>query len=124
MGQGNDRGTQYRSGVYWLDDEQRALAEASKAAYETVLGGSAKITTGLRPASDFAACFFYAKGRPDAIRVVVSALPRAPCAEAFGSLLEEERADASLRHPLAERAVRALARARSRANRGPATGEC
>jgi peptide-methionine (S)-S-oxide reductase len=25
--QGNDRGTQYRSGVYWHDEEQRAAAE-------------------------------------------------------------------------------------------------
>eukprot|EP00959_Pyramimonas_sp_CCMP1952_P360456 7548526-Pyramimonas_sp.AAC.1 len=27
---GNDRGTQYRSGIYFTDDEQKALAEASK----------------------------------------------------------------------------------------------
>ena len=32
MGQGNDRGTQYRSGLYYVDADQRALAEASKAA--------------------------------------------------------------------------------------------
>ena len=38
MGQGNDRGTQYRSGFYWMDDEQRQLIEASKAAYEKALG--------------------------------------------------------------------------------------
>ena len=30
MGQGNDRGTQYRSGLYWMDDEQKALILASK----------------------------------------------------------------------------------------------
>ena len=33
MGQGNDRGTQYRSGAYYVDAEQKALIEASKAAY-------------------------------------------------------------------------------------------
>ena len=43
MGQGNDRGTQYRSGFYWTDDEQKALILASKAAYEGALGKS--ITT-------------------------------------------------------------------------------
>jgi hypothetical protein len=30
MGQGNDRGTQYRSGLYWFDDSQKALILASK----------------------------------------------------------------------------------------------
>merc|ERR1719217_824675 len=36
--QGNDVGTQYRSGFYWFDDEQKALILASKAAYEKALG--------------------------------------------------------------------------------------
>ena len=30
MGQGNDRGTQYRSGFYYMDDEQKGLIESSK----------------------------------------------------------------------------------------------
>ena len=38
MRQGNDRGTQYRSGLYWFDEEQKALILASKDAYEKVLG--------------------------------------------------------------------------------------
>ena len=38
MRQGNDRGTQYRSGLYWFDEEQKALVLASKDAYEKVLG--------------------------------------------------------------------------------------
>ena len=38
MRQGNDRGTQYRSGLYWFDEEQKALILASKAVYEKVLG--------------------------------------------------------------------------------------
>jgi peptide-methionine (S)-S-oxide reductase len=38
MGQGNDRGSQYRSGVYPTTAEQMALAEASKTAYEAKLG--------------------------------------------------------------------------------------
>jgi peptide-methionine (S)-S-oxide reductase len=33
MRQGNDVGTQYRSGIYVFDDEQRRLAEASRRAY-------------------------------------------------------------------------------------------
>ena len=35
MRQGNDVGTQYRSGIYYDDDEQRRAAEASRTAYET-----------------------------------------------------------------------------------------
>jgi peptide-methionine (S)-S-oxide reductase len=33
MRQGNDVGTQYRSAIYWTNDEQRRLAEASRATY-------------------------------------------------------------------------------------------
>merc|ERR1719421_1814362 len=50
MGQGNDRGTQYRSGLYYFNDEQKQLYEASKAAYEAALqaqgrGRGKRITT-------------------------------------------------------------------------------
>jgi len=51
MGQGNDRGTQYRSGFYYFDDEQKQLIEASKAAYEKALGRP--ITTEVAAASDY-----------------------------------------------------------------------
>jgi len=37
MGQGNDMGTQYRSGIYYTSAEQKALAEASKQAYQAAL---------------------------------------------------------------------------------------
>jgi len=57
MGQGNDRGTQYRSGLYHFDDEQKQIFEASAAAYEKALAaagkGRGKITTEIRAASDF-----------------------------------------------------------------------
>merc|ERR1712137_1086429 len=57
MGQGNDRGTQYRSGFYYFDDEQKQLIEASKKAYETALeektGLKREITTEIAPASDY-----------------------------------------------------------------------
>ena len=55
MGQGNDRGTQYRSGFYWFDEEQKQLIEASKAAYEQALRakGLGAITTECAAASDY-----------------------------------------------------------------------
>jgi len=52
MGQGNDLGTQYRSGFYWLDDEQKALILASKDAYEKALN-KRKITTECAAGSDY-----------------------------------------------------------------------
>ncbi|MBJ7381829.1 MAG: peptide-methionine (S)-S-oxide reductase MsrA [Acidimicrobiia bacterium] len=47
MRQGNDRGTQYRSGIYCFDERQRELAEASRAAYQVPLtaAGYGPITT-------------------------------------------------------------------------------
>jgi peptide-methionine (S)-S-oxide reductase len=55
MRQGNDAGTQYRSGIYGYDDEQRALAEASRRAYEGRLkeAGYGAITTEIAPAGEF-----------------------------------------------------------------------
>merc|ERR1712086_1124508 len=52
MGQGNDRGTQYRSGFYYFDDEQKELILRSKDAYEKALGGRT-ITTEIIAASDY-----------------------------------------------------------------------
>ncbi len=47
MRQGNDRGTQYRSGIYTYSDAQRAAAEASKATFAPRLSeaGYGAITT-------------------------------------------------------------------------------
>jgi peptide-methionine (S)-S-oxide reductase len=55
MRQGNDVGTQYRSGIYTFDAEQRAAAEASKKAYEAVLRDASygPITTEVVDAPDF-----------------------------------------------------------------------
>jgi peptide-methionine (S)-S-oxide reductase len=56
MGQGNDRGTQYRSAAYYFDDEQRELVEASKAAYAAALsaqGISRPLTTEVGAAPTF-----------------------------------------------------------------------
>jgi peptide-methionine (S)-S-oxide reductase len=59
MRQGNDVGTQYRSGVYWHGDEQRAAAEQSRDMYQQVLhdAGYGDITTELAEAGPF----FYAE---------------------------------------------------------------
>ena len=56
MGQGNDRGTQYRSGFYYFDEEQRQLIEASQGAYQKALADAGKgrtITTEVAAASDY-----------------------------------------------------------------------
>jgi peptide-methionine (S)-S-oxide reductase len=55
MRQGNDIGTQYRSGIYPENDAQAAAAEASKEAYQQALSakGFGKITTEIVPAGEF-----------------------------------------------------------------------
>jgi len=55
MRQGNDRGTQYRSGIYWYGNVQREAAEMSRAAYQQVLAGAAhgRITTEICEGSHF-----------------------------------------------------------------------
>jgi peptide-methionine (S)-S-oxide reductase len=55
MRQGNDTGTQYRSTVYTYDDEERAIAEASRKAYQAKLkeAGYGAITTEIAPAGEF-----------------------------------------------------------------------
>src|SRR4051794_14299084 len=60
MRQGNDVGTQYRSGVYASDDAQLAAAKASRDAYQSALAaaGQGEISTEIRPAGPF----YYAEG--------------------------------------------------------------
>ena len=55
MRQGNDIGTQYRSAVYTMDEEQAAVAEASRAAYQQALtqAGYGEITTEIAPSGPF-----------------------------------------------------------------------
>ena len=55
MRQGNDVGTQYRSGIYFEDDAQKATAEMARAAYDEALRGAghAPITTEVEPAGPF-----------------------------------------------------------------------
>ncbi|MFZ9887749.1 MAG: peptide-methionine (S)-S-oxide reductase MsrA [Myxococcota bacterium] len=55
MRQGNDVGTQYRSGIYPFDEAQQAQAERAKARYEVVLqqAGYAAITTEIVAAPTF-----------------------------------------------------------------------
>ena len=55
MAQGNDTGTQYRSGIYTTSPEQHAAALASRNAYDTALAarGFGPITTEVMPAPAF-----------------------------------------------------------------------
>ena len=55
MRQGNDVGTQYRSGIYTFDDAQLDAAKRSRDRYQEVLraGGYDDITTEIQPAGPF-----------------------------------------------------------------------
>jgi peptide-methionine (S)-S-oxide reductase len=55
MRQGNDVGTQYRSGIYFASDAQKATAEMARDAYEADLkaAGRDAVTTEIEPAGPF-----------------------------------------------------------------------
>ena len=55
MRQGNDVGTQYRSAIYYTDDEQRAAAESSRESFESALrtAGYGAVTTEIAPLGEF-----------------------------------------------------------------------
>jgi peptide-methionine (S)-S-oxide reductase len=55
MRQGNDVGTQYRSGIYFTNDAQKATAEMARDAYDESLraAGHEPITTEVEPAGPF-----------------------------------------------------------------------
>jgi peptide-methionine (S)-S-oxide reductase len=55
MRQGNDRGSQYRSAIYWANEAQRAAAEASRDMYQAELAGAGfgEITTEIAEAGPF-----------------------------------------------------------------------
>ena len=55
MRQGNDVGTQYRSGIYFADEAQRQTAEMARDAYEADLraAGLGPVTTEVEPAGTF-----------------------------------------------------------------------
>lgn len=59
--QGNDVGTQYRSGVYWTTDEQREVVLASAERYQRALteAGFGRITTELLPLAEAGDGQFY-----------------------------------------------------------------
>jgi peptide-methionine (S)-S-oxide reductase len=55
MKQDIDIGTQYRSGIYYFDEEQRAAAETSRDEFQVELEkiGLGRITTEIKPATEF-----------------------------------------------------------------------
>ena len=55
MRQGNDVGTQYRSGIYYFDEEQKTQALASRERYQQALlqAGRGMITTEIIPSPEF-----------------------------------------------------------------------
>lgn len=58
--QGNDVGSQYRSAIYYADEEQHRAAEASREQYQAALAdsGHGTITTEIAPLAEF----YYAEG--------------------------------------------------------------
>lgn len=60
MRQGNDVGTQYRSGIFVANDRQKKIAEMARDNYQQALDqrGMGEITTGIEPA----ATFYFAEG--------------------------------------------------------------
>ena len=60
MRQGNDVGTTYRSAIYYLDEDQKAQAAASRDAYQAALtqAGRGEISTEIAPAGPY----YYAEG--------------------------------------------------------------
>jgi peptide-methionine (S)-S-oxide reductase len=63
MRQGNDIGTQYRSGIYPVDAEQLAAAQASRERYQEKLTAAHydEISTEIAPLGEFADHWFYAE---------------------------------------------------------------
>ncbi|MEV4388236.1 peptide-methionine (S)-S-oxide reductase MsrA [Micromonospora sp. NPDC049580] len=55
MRQGNDVGTQYRSAIYTTNDEQRAIAESSRDAFQPIVSraGKGEITTEIAPLGSY-----------------------------------------------------------------------
>ena len=58
MQQGNDTGTQYRSGIYCFNEPQQRVCEETKAIFDTALknelgDSTAAITTEIQPAAEF-----------------------------------------------------------------------
>jgi peptide-methionine (S)-S-oxide reductase len=55
MRQGNDRGTQYRSGIYYFNNQQKDVAEDSKRSYQSALDEKklGEITTEILAATEF-----------------------------------------------------------------------
>ena len=55
MRQGNDIGTQYRSGIYYADEEEKLIIDETKAKYQKKLDdhGIGKITTEIKEAGNF-----------------------------------------------------------------------
>jgi len=55
MRQGNDIGTQYRSGIYYFNDDQRRAAETTREMFQKELdrSGYGRITTEILPAPEF-----------------------------------------------------------------------
>lgn len=55
MRQANDIGTQYRSGIYWFNEQQKGDAEESLRAYQALLTAEdqGRVTTEVEPATSF-----------------------------------------------------------------------
>ncbi len=95
--QGNDVGTQYRSGVYWVQPGHDATARDVIAEIQTSLGGTRQVVTEVAPLANYTAAEeyhqgFFAKNPTQGYCMAVAAPKVAKFRQTLARLVSETRA--------------------------------